>query len=152
MAMAELRGHGIEFESEDMTLEQIAKKNKTTPMNIFAMNELRDYPRSEEAADMRRQAGTGEARAAGDSAPHVAGKTVYTAEMVEERFAGASIGRKTLAEFCQENKIALALAKERLKGKGIQSKDTETMKEIAARHNTTPIELAKMILVGNGGK
>jgi len=155
MAMAELRDQGIEFESENMTLEQIAKRNKTTPMNIFVMikkHEQRDYPKSEEAVGARQQAGPGEKRAAGDRAPQVAGKTVYTAEMVEERIAGTGIGRKTLAEFCEENKIDLASAKERLKGKGIQSKDTETMKEIAARHNTAPIELAKILLVENGGK
>ena len=122
-------------------------------MNIFAMikkHEQRNFPKKEEAVGAWQQAGPGEKRAAIDRAQQVAGKTVYIAEMVKEMLAG--IGRKTLAEFCEENKIDFAMAKERLKGKGIQSKDTETMKEITARHNTAPIELANILLVENGGK
>jgi hypothetical protein len=127
----------------------------TTPMNIFAMikkHKQRNFPKGEEAVGAWQQAGPGEKRAASDRAQQVAGKTGYIAEMVKEMLAGTGIGRKTLAEFCEENKIDFAMAKERLKGKGIQSKDTETMKEITARHNTAPIELAKILLVENGGK
>ncbi|MFQ3573863.1 MAG: DUF4405 domain-containing protein [Thermodesulfovibrionales bacterium] len=122
-AMAELRAKGIAVEDPNDSLIQIARKNKTNPMHIYiAIRKFEEKP----------------------AKPNI---TKYTAELVEEKFAGAGIGRKTLPQICEEVGIDISIAKGRLNNKGLKIKDQETFKEIADRYNTKPIEILKVILL-----
>lgn len=122
LALQELKNRGIIVEKDTDSLQTIARRNKTTPMNLYAMIKKFEHKETEIGI-------------------------VYTSELVEEKFAGTGVGRKTLSQICEENKIDLNLAKKRLSEKGIITKEDETLKEIADKHNTLPIEILKVILI-----
>lgn len=122
LALQELKNQGIIVEKDTDSLQTIARRNKTNPMNIYAI--IKKFE--------QREIETG---------------IVYTPELIEEKFAGTGIGRKTLLQICEENNIDLNLAKKKLSEKGISVKEDETLKEMASRHNTVPIEILKIILV-----
>ncbi len=122
-AIAELKKEGIKFESEMDSLKNIAKKNNTSPMNIYLIiKKFEAKPQPEEV-------------------------TSYTPEMVEERYAGKGIGRMTLLDVCNETKTDIITAQKRLSSKGIIAKDNETLREIAQKSNLTPIEVMKIVLI-----
>jgi predicted DsbA family dithiol-disulfide isomerase len=78
---------------------------------------------------------------------------VYTEEMVKAQFEGKGIGEKPLAQVAKENNLDMEYIKKRLSAKGFSMKEGETVKEIGARYNVTPIEFMKMLLVeGPSGK
>lgn len=77
----------------------------------------------------------------------------YTEEMVKTQFEGKGIGEKSLTQVAKENNIDMEYIKKRLSAKSISMKEGETIKEMAARQNTTPIEFMKILLVeGPSGK
>lgn len=122
LAMQELKNQGIVVEKDTDSLQTIARRNKTSPMNIYKI--IKKFEEKEIQTGI-----------------------VYTPELVDEKFAGIGVGRKTLAQICEENNIDLTLAMKRLSEKGIRAKESETFREIADRHNTVPIEILKMILI-----
>jgi len=71
----------------------------------------------------------------------------YTEEMVRAQFEGKGIGEKTLVQVAKDNNIDMEYIKKRLSAKGFSMKEGETIKEMAARQNTTPIEFMKMLLI-----
>lgn len=73
----------------------------------------------------------------------------FTEEMVKTQFEGKGIGEKPLAQVAKENNLDMSYINKRLATKNLSMKEGETLKEMAARYNTTPIELMKMILVEN---
>ncbi|MDZ4164325.1 MAG: DUF4405 domain-containing protein [Smithellaceae bacterium] len=73
---------------------------------------------------------------------------LYTEELVDERFEGRGMGRKTLAMICEENGLDLALARKKLAARQLVMKDDETLKEAATRFSSAPMEIMKVILVG----
>ncbi len=54
-----------------------------------------------------------------------------------------------VVRFKKENNLDMNYISKRLAAKNLSMKEGETLKEMAARYNTTPIELMKMILVEN---
>jgi hypothetical protein len=74
---------------------------------------------------------------------------VYTEEMVKTQFEGKGVGEKTLSQMAKENNIDMEYIKKRLSAKNFSMKEGETIKEMAARYNTTPIEFLKTLLVEN---
>ncbi|MCX5717072.1 MAG: DUF4405 domain-containing protein [Nitrospirae bacterium] len=122
-AIEELEESGIKVESAGEPIEVIAKKNNTSPMEIYA--KIRKFERT----------------SATDAA------SALTPQQVEEKFTGAGVGKKTLAQFAHENKIDMDHAKKKLAQKNIEIKESETLKQVAERYNTSPIELLKIILV-----
>ena len=71
----------------------------------------------------------------------------YTEEMVKAQFEGKGIGEKSLAQVAKENNLDMDYIKKRLSSKSLSMKEGETIKEMAARNNTTPIEFMKILLV-----
>jgi len=122
-AVAELKGRGIAFETERDTLEQIARRNKTSPMHIYMM--IKKY----------------------EQKPEVVKGQTYTPEMVEEQFAGMGIGRKTLKAVCAEIGVDIAQAKGRIAKQNILIKEDEALKKAAEKHGVTPLDILKIILV-----
>jgi len=87
------------------------------------------------------------------TAPATQKTPVYTAEMVTAQFEGKGVGEKTLTQVAKENNIDMEYIKKRLSAKGFTMKEGETVKEIAARYSSTPIEFMKQLLVeGPSGK
>ena len=124
-AMAELEDKGIKITSSEESLDRIAKANDTSPMKLYAL--IKKF----------------------EEAPAVEKKTSYTPEMVEEQFTGKGVGRKTLAEICQEIGVDINQAKANLGKNNVEMKDDETMKEAADRRKVNPIDLLKVMLVDN---
>jgi hypothetical protein len=60
--------------------------------------------------------------------------------------AGGGTGRKTLAQYCQEQGVAVAGALARLEAKGIHAKETLTLREIAVNNGyDKPFEIMDII-------
>ena len=74
-------------------------------------------------------------------------EVVFTPELVEEKFSGTGLGRKTVVQICEEIKLPLETAKARLTKAGITWQPDEKMKAIADRHKTSAINILKAILV-----
>lgn len=122
-ALEELKSRGIEVKSDNQTLEEIARLNKTTPLEIYRL--IKKFEKKEEIR-------------------------AWTPELVEEKFAGSGLGRKTLKEVCQELNLDLETAKKKLLSRNIQMKEEESLREVADRYGTRPIEILKIILVESG--
>jgi len=124
-ATAELKGQGIKVTSGEESLDRIAKANDTSPMKLYAL--IKKF----------------------EEVPAVEDKASYTPEMVEEQFTGKGVGRKTLAEICQEIGVDINQAKANLRNNNVEMKDNETMKEAADRRKVNPIDVLKVVLVDN---
>jgi len=122
-ALDALQSEGIEVPRVDDSLEEIARENKISPMEIYRIIK----PLENIGNDT--------------------GETVYTAEMIEERFAGTGIGNKTLVEICAQLGLEISTARTRLKEKGIEMGEGEKLKDSAGRHGMNPMDLLKIIAV-----
>jgi hypothetical protein len=58
---------------------------------------------------------------------------------------GSGLGRKTLETVCSEQGMSLEEALSRLKQKGIKADPDNTLKQIAAKHGKTPVEVYKIM-------
>ncbi|MFZ4859101.1 MAG: hypothetical protein ACOYL3_22210 [Desulfuromonadaceae bacterium] len=74
--------------------------------------------------------------------------TIYTGDIVVEKFEGKGIGKKTLAGICQELNLDCTRIKQKLEAKKMSIQEDETLKEAATRIGVVPIELLKVVLVG----
>lgn len=122
-ALEEFKGKGIAIENIADSLKEIAKLNRTSPMDIYMI--IRKFEQREESREER----------------------VYTPESIEEKFAGTGVGRKTLPELSVELKFDLFATREKLSALDINMKDTETLRKAADRHTMTPLDILKVILV-----
>lgn len=122
-AVGELKEAGIEFESYDETLEEIARSNATSPMNIYLLiKKFEPTPEPEKLA-------------------------VYTPESIEVEFSGAGIGNKTVRAICGKLGIEATTAISRLQGVGISADDGQTLKALGEAANAEPMEILKAIIL-----
>ncbi len=124
-AMEELRSNGIEFNSEKESLEEIALSNNITPMDVYAV--IKKHGK----------------KIASDKS------IIFTPELIEDKFSGRGIGRRTLSWIIQDTGITAGTAIQRLTKNNIKASSNDTLKQIAARHNTEPMEILKVILIKN---
>lgn len=113
-----LRAAGIAIVDPNTNLETLARTNTTNPAALFAL-----IPQATATAPQ-------------ETDPLA----------IADRLTGTSVGGKTLETFAEQQGLAGASAIERLAAIGIDARGTETLKEIAERHATRPIEIAKAIL------
>jgi hypothetical protein len=73
---------------------------------------------------------------------------VYTDALVEEKFEGRGMGRKTLGALAGEIGFDLGRAQARLATRGWSVGACESLKDAAARLGTAPMELLKVALAG----
>jgi len=73
--------------------------------------------------------------------------TVWTPEKIEETFAGTGVGRKIIGQIIKDHGIDYKTAHQRLKEGGIKANDDDKIKELADKHDTTPIKILTIILV-----
>ena len=58
---------------------------------------------------------------------------------------GSGIGKMSLSEFCKKHNISIKEAIKKLRQKGINAKENETLREIAFKNNLTPLDIAQII-------
>jgi hypothetical protein len=143
-----LQGNGITF-TDTESLAVIAKKHGTSPVKIYQFIKSLE---GSAAAGATVDAGSTVAVKASLSTAAAAGQPVYTDEMVDEKFEGRGMGRKTLAMLAEEIGFDLAVAKKKLAARNLSMKDDETLKDAAAKAGTAPMEILKVILVGEPAK
>lgn len=115
-----LQEKGIAFDSQRDSLDKIARANDTTPVVLYGL--IRQYEK-----------------------PGSAGDTPLTPEALEAKYAGTGLGRKSLAELCQTVGIELSQGLSRLNAAGIAAQADETAREVADRHDLSPIDLLKIM-------
>jgi hypothetical protein len=72
--------------------------------------------------------------------------TSWTPEKIEETFAGTGVGRKTIGQINKDHGLDRKTTYQRLKDRGIKAKESEKIKDLADRHDTTPIKILTIIL------
>jgi hypothetical protein len=125
-ALAELKAKGVKVPDPRQSLKQIALDNQTTPMDLYMLIQKFE-PKMEKLAP----------------APGL------TPEEIEAKFAGQGLGRRTFAQVLEQIEVDPVLARQRLKAKGIEIADDEKLKEAADRAGVTPLDVMKIILLGN---
>jgi len=125
-AMLALRDAGFTVDSPKSTLSEIAESKRTSGMGVYeVIKKLEAKPQA------MKPGGT------------------WTAETVEETFAGTGLGNKTLSQMIKEMSLNPDNVYQRLKAIGIEAGDDDRLKSLAEKNNTTPIKLMTTILVGD---
>lgn len=120
-ALSALQSHGLKGVDPDRIFLDLATENQLSPMETFRMISHLGLPRKRPA--------------------------VFTADSVEERFAGTGIGSRTLQDMCAELGLEFSRIRERLASKGISVEGQRSLKAVASRHGLAPIDLLKAALV-----
>jgi len=120
-AVNELEAQGIIIENPEQTLEEIARDNETSPMNIYL--QIKKFePRPEPLSDQS-----------------------YTPESVE--FSGTGIGNRSLVAMCERAGVDTSQALARLQAAGINTVGTKTLKVIAEENHLDAMDVLKIILI-----
>jgi len=123
-AMAELRKAGFKLNNPDNTLFEIADSKGTSGMGVYeVIKKLEPKPEA------------------------VKPGAVWTAANIEETFADTGVGRKSIGQIIKDHQLDHKTAYQRLKERGIKAKDDDKIKELADRHDSTPIKILTIILV-----
>ena len=123
-AMAELREAGFKVNSPDKTLGNIADSKGTSGMGVYAViRKLEKKPKTMKPG------------------------SIWTPGMVEETFAGTGAGRKSIAQIIKDHGLDPETVYHRLKEGGIEAKDDDKIKELADKHDSTPIRILTIMLV-----
>lgn len=121
-AYKELATRGVRFLGVYESLSDIARANRKSPMDLYMM--IQKY---EPLKDVT--------------------QTVYTAELVDEKFGGVGLGRRSLPWVVQDLGLSPMSVKARLAARGMRISDDETLKQAADRYNIEPLDIMKIILV-----
>ena len=123
-AMQELRKAGFQVDSPKNTLKEIAASKQTSGMGVYVVIKKLE-PKL---------------------AAMVPGEK-WTAEKVEETFAGKGLGKKTLGQIIKELELDSSKIYQKLQNLDIEANDEARLKSLAEKNNTTPIKLMTTILV-----
>ena len=123
-AMAKLGEAGFKVDNPDITLGDIADSKGSSGMGVYAViKELELKPKTMKPG------------------------SVWTPGMVEEAFAGTGVGRKSIGQIIKDHGLDPKTVYQRLKDSGIEAKDDDKIKELADKHDSTPIRILTVILV-----
>jgi hypothetical protein len=123
-AMAELRAAGFKVDNPDETIGDIADSKGTSGMGVYeVIKKLEPKPMAMESG------------------------SVWTPGMIEETYAGTGVGRKSVGQIIREHGLDHKAVYQRLKGGGIEARDDDKIKELADKHDSTPIKILTIILV-----
>ena len=123
-AMLELRNAGFTVDSPKSTLVEIAESKQTSGMGVYeVIKKLETKPAAMKPGE------------------------TWTAETVEETFAGTGLGNKTIRQLIKKMELDPSKVYQRLKTIDIEAKDEDRLKSLAEKNNTTPIKLMTTILV-----
>jgi len=123
-AMAELRKAGFKVNNPAKTLGDIADSKGTSGMGVYAViQKLEKNPKT------------------------VTPESVWTPGMVQETFAGTGVGRKSIGMIIGTHGLEPEAVYHRLKEGGIEVKDDDKIRELAGKHDSTPIKILTIMLV-----
>lgn len=122
-AVQELTDNGIRFDSPDEILEDIARSNNVSPMDLYLM--IKKF----------------------EPAPEPEELNSYTPESIEGEFSGTGIGNKSLNAVCEGLGLSPAIALARLETAGISASADQTLKALAETGQTAPLEIMKTIII-----
>jgi hypothetical protein len=74
-------------------------------------------------------------------------ESVWTPGMVQETFAGTGVGRKSIGQIIGTHGLEPEAVYHRLKEGGIEVKDDDKIRELAGKHDSTPIKILTIMLV-----
>ena len=124
-ALAELKAKGVKVSGPDQTLEQIARANNTTAMHLYV--HIKKFEPALPKADS----------SAG-----------YTADSIEQMFAGKGVGRLKFKHLVKELNLNPTAVRKRLAAKGLEIDDEQSIKDVATKYNLNPLDVAKIMLIG----
>jgi hypothetical protein len=128
-AMAELREAGFKVNNPDKTLGEIAGSKGTSGMGVYAViQKLEKKPKTTKSG------------------------SVWTPGMVEETFAGTGVGRKSIGQIIKDHGLNKNTVYHRLKSSGIEAADDDKIKDLARKHDSTPIKILTIILIDHEDK
>lgn len=123
MAVEELRSKGLAFDGPDETLEEIAKNNGVSPMDVYLL--IRKF----------------------EPAPDPEKLTAYTPQSIEVEFAGTGFGNRSIASISERLGLDTNVVFSRLTEAGLNVGLEQTIKSAATVSNTEAIEIMKVILL-----
>jgi hypothetical protein len=126
-AMAELRKAGFSVDNPQRTLAEIAQSKNAAGMSVYTV--IKKLEAKPEA---------------------VKPGATWTAEKIEETFTGTGLGQKTVGQIIDDLKLAPDIVYKRLELIHIEAKSEDRLKNLAEKHNTTPIKILTAILVEDG--
>ncbi len=112
---------GIRSDDPNANLERLARTHDTTPAALFA-----SFSKPTPAS--------------------AAAQQPLDPALIEDRLVATGVGGKTLADFAEANGLDLENTHARLAASGLEAEPEETLKSIAERYSTRPIEIAKVLL------
>ncbi len=128
-AMAELREAGFKVNTPAKTLGNIADSKGTSGMGVYAViKKLEPKPKAMKPG------------------------SVWTPGMVEEAFAGTGVGRKSIGRIIKDYGLDDNTVYQRLKRSGIEARNDDNIKELADKHDSTPIQILTIILIDHEAK
>ncbi len=122
-ALAQLKAQGYELAAPSRSLKEIAAARGVSPLELYRV--IKKFEPKPEPLPPAHQ---------------------WTAEEVEHRFAGTSMGRKPFKLLLRELNLDAALARRRLARLGVDIADQESLKDVAARTGRNPLQLMKVML------
>lgn len=134
-ALEELKKNNIKISGADEKLDAIARNNGVSPVEIFKIIK-------------KQQLKTTESVQAAPPAASASSSKLWTPELVQQRFEGKGVGRKTLSDICLENGLDQVAVVRKLGARNISMSPGDTLKKTADASKELPIELLKIILVG----
>jgi hypothetical protein len=122
-AMAKLREVGFNVNNPAKTLGDIADSKGTSGMGVYeVIKNLEPKPKMMKPG------------------------SIWTPAMIEETFAGTGIGRKRIGQIIRDHGLDPKTVYHRLKEGGIEANDDDKIRELAGRHDTTPIKILTIML------
>jgi len=123
-AMATLGQAGFKVHNPAATLGDIAASKATSGMGVYAViKKLEPKPQTMKPG------------------------AVWTPGMVEETFAGTGVGRKSIGQIIKDHGLDPKTVNHRLKKGGIVAADDDKIKDLADKHDSTPIKILTIMLV-----
>jgi len=123
-AMAELREAGFKVDNPGIIIGHIADSRGTSGMAVYqVIKKLEPKPKTMQPG------------------------LVWTPEMIEETYAGTGVGRQSVGQIIRAHGLDHKTACQRLNGSGIEARDDDKIKDLADKHDSTPIKILTIILV-----
>lgn len=138
-AIRVLNEKGVRIQSPKESIGLIAKNNNLSPLQVYEIiKPLEGKTSAVETKDLSMTTN-------GRNLQNKISK--WTKDEIIREFEGRGIGKKTLKQICVENKIDINKAIAKLRNKGFEVNQEETLKQIADKNNTSPIEVFVEILI-----
>lgn len=123
VAVRELKANGIQFQSNQETLEEIGISNDISPMSLYLL--IKKF----------------------EPVPDVDKLDTYAPESVEVEFSGTGVGNRSLRYVCEKVGLDIDMVLTRLATAGLSGDPDQTVKSIAESSHTQPIEIMKVLLI-----